>query len=171
MPRDKRWKDVDKNDRYKTIPDILTNPFLNQSIFHYFHLPNPLTLMKKSSILLFLLAVMLSVCGQSQFAVGVEGGSAVTFLRGNKEIKKATDPAVSYSTGIFLHFYAAENQYVRAGIQIEKRGAREKDEYSGEVYHYNYNYLDVPFVMRVTTRGKTKLFADLGFFVGYLLSL
>ena len=125
--------------------------------------------MRNHMIILLICLFPATARGQIKSAVGPEGGPAVSFLHGSKEIRKETNPAAAFTVGFYYHYYITENQVFRTGLMLTQRGGREKDDFLGTVYRLNYLYLDLPFIMRFATKGDTKFFADIGLFVGYML--
>jgi len=113
---------------------------------------------------------------QSKFIIGLEGGvSRATMISSNLSIAQN---ALRYSGGISL-FYQLNNYIsLGTGAYLEKKGfetgALPMTDINGIMIgkfqaHFEFNYMTVPLILRISSKGPFQIFANAGTYFGKLL--
>jgi hypothetical protein len=129
------------------------------------------------SVILF--CTVFTTFGQSKIAIGVEGGPNIIFLRGNEIMNQFYDPTIGFSGGATFQYNLGTIVSLHTGLSYERKGAAIRDvvlvDQTGNptgsyTAHFNYNYLNLPILVRASFGEKTQFFVNAGPYIGYLIN-
>lgn len=118
----------------------------------------------------------------SQFDLGISGGPGMITLRGNTYIDEHHKPAIGFATGITAQYNFPKIISVRAEFGFARKGSQLNEELTftdanGNVIgtdrlivQNQFDYLQVPLVIRASIGKKMKYFVNAGMYGGYLLN-
>ncbi|HRG38542.1 MAG TPA: porin family protein [Bacteroidia bacterium] len=110
--------------------------------------------------------------------IGIEGGPSAIKFTGNEIAKEYQQFDVGYSAGLSFQYNFKHILALRSGVALERKGAAIRDVvftdnnanklYSAD-FHYHYDYMVVPVLLRASFGKKVNVFINAGPYVSYLL--
>ena len=134
--------------------------------------------MRKIAFLILTTINCLMTYGQdTKIIVGFDLTPTVTSLRGNS-MTDDYDARFSISTGLTFEYIIYKNISIKSGLAYERKGSKSSifimDEtepiLENQDIRLNFDYLTLPILVSVATKGKTTLYVNAGPYFGFLLS-
>ena len=121
------------------------------------------------------------IYSQSKFNIGLDIGPSINYLKGSKELdfKSIEYSRVGYVVGVNCEYKITANLYIKTGIGYEQKGAKYKDApyydmstltmIGKSTRQYQIDYLTIPLIVKLSTKGRNRFFINIGVYTGYLL--
>jgi len=119
----------------------------------------------------------LSLGQTNKFAIGIEQGPNLSFLRGTEIQKDLYKPMVGYSGGLTFQYNLYSWLSIRTNITYERTGGKSVIQaYSGYGNYYiserttylNFDYIIAPMLIRLSFGNNFRFFTNVGPYFGYL---
>ncbi len=134
----------------------------------------------RSSFLAFVLlcAAPSSVLAQSKaMTIGLEGGPALTTLRGNQILAQTSKIDFTFAGGLFVEYGFSDHLSIRTGCSFERKGNKSNillldingSELGNVKVRTQLDYLAVPLLVRYSFGSKVKFMVNAGPYLGFLL--
>lgn len=135
--------------------------------------------MKK--IIASLLVVFISgscFCQDSKSTIGAYLGPSIVSLTGEDFLREERQILIRVSGGIEYQFHFSDNTSLISGIGFDGKGNSNSlvlTDVDGNIIgdikrKFIANYLSIPLKFRLTSKGSTKVFGEVGAFIGFLMS-
>jgi len=133
--------------------------------------------MKKLLILLFSILCLTSYGQTNILDIGAEGGCSLASIRGIDKKIVHHKSRVGYCGGLFVQYNFRKILSIRTGAYYERKGSSFEVEATDEIGttigiihgNENFDYINVPLLIRATFGKKLKFFVNAGPYVGFLL--
>ncbi len=133
--------------------------------------------MNRLLTVLFCALTFASFGQSSPLNVGFEGGFGLATLRGNDYIDKNHSSKPGYSAGVFVQYNFSKILSLRSGTCFEQKGSsfefwvtEQNGEQIGPIQgKMNFNFLNVPVLLRASFGKKITYFANAGPYISFLL--
>ena len=126
--------------------------------------------MKNHYLIILLFITTQTFAQQNKYQIGIEGGPSLTTLRGN-DTQDFTYTS-SYSVGFALQYNITKLFSIHSNISYEKKGTElihpTGSPESPYILKFNFDYLTVPILARLSFGTKAKFFVNAGPYFGHL---
>lgn len=137
--------------------------------------------MFKVSVVLCLVASAFAAFGQAKvcaFELGLEAGPSIVSLRGSDFVNKHHKSSAGFYAAFSAQYNLGKVVSLRSNIAFERKGSYfpySITDLNGNVIaesktYYNYNYITIPFLLRVSLGNTARIFINAGPYVGALLN-
>ena len=124
-----------------------------------------------------MIIVKTTIHGQdSKILLGIDIQPTISSLYGSEYLEDY-DRRISCSFGFSIDYIVSERNIIKSGIYYDRKGVKtdvyvgtDSRIYPGSALTVTYDYISVPFLETLTTKGKTKFFITVGPSIGYLTS-
>jgi hypothetical protein len=122
------------------------------------------------SLVLLTAISLTALCGQDfRFDIGVHGSPSLVFLSGNSFLKNNSKPTLGYMVGGHLQYNFRRIVSIRTEVNFESKGTHENSTTTYSQQVHNFQYVNVPILLRLTFGHKLFFMINAGPYVGALI--
>lgn len=135
--------------------------------------------MKKAFIMLLLIFPVFTFSQTNKFIFGIEGGLNLSSLRAKQDYFLDKSPKIGFLTGVTAQYTVNKKIAFKSGLYYENKGSKgiavRESDLNGVVLRQakgsnNFNYLQIPFLIKTTFGSRAKFFANAGPNIGLLIN-
>lgn len=132
---------------------------------------------KFKTVLIIVVSIFFSVAVKGQFRnleSGIDGGFNLSSLRGNIFYESHHDLKTGYSGEVFIQYNLSKTISFRTGVSFETKGVKfdipSQEQEGTTIYGKdNFDFVEVPFLIKASSGNKIIFSVNAGFYYGYLL--